>query len=150
METYRVELINNSEYHKMMMGDDFQLVTKYVDANSVEEAIQIAEKNGEGWFHVYKKDRVKTIREANQEIIANLKKQYDWEAEQKRIKEAKEAKTAEKANAQGLTVEEYKENQKKQAKIKRYEREIKTLKEEVARMEREIARKEKALKEMKD
>lgn len=79
-------------------------------------------------------------------IVHNVKHQ-ETEAERIAKEEAKKANKADKENAKaeamGLTIEEYKAYKKVEEKKKRYAREIAKMREAIAEMEAEINRKQK-------
>ena len=71
----------------------------------------------------------------------------EYEARLIKAKAEREAKTAEKAKALNMTVEEYKAYKSVQAKKKRYAREITELEAEIENLKKEIETKSNYIKE---
>ena len=70
-----------------------------------------------------------------EKVINERKKAERKEAERK---ERKAKREAEEAEAKGMTIEEYKEYKKEEAKIKRYQTEIKKMEAEIKEIQRKI------------
>ena len=81
------------------------------------------------------------------EAVSHMETRAEYEARLIKAKAEREAKTAEKAKALNMTVEEYKAYKSVQAKKKRYAREITELEEEIENLKEEIERKSNYIKE---
>lgn len=149
-KNYVIQMMNNENYHNYMMGAFFYQVRKeIVLATDPQEAVEIAKKKypdyniNEGY--------VKTVEEIEIEEKERTKKieqeRKEQEEKERKTKEKKLQKELEKAQALGMTVEEYRKEQAKQRSIKRAENEIAKMKKEIEKLKREIAKKEKYIKE---
>lgn len=81
------------------------------------------------------------------EAVSHMETRAEYEAKMAKIKAEREAKTAEKAKALNMTVEEYKAYKSVQAKKKRYAREIAELEEEIENLKEKIEIKSNYIKE---
>ena len=81
------------------------------------------------------------------EAVNHMETRAEYEARLIKAKAEREAKTAEKAKALNMTVEEYKAYKSVQAKKKRYAREITELEEEIENLKKEIEAKSNYIKE---
>ena len=81
------------------------------------------------------------------EAVSHMETHAEYEARLIKAKAEREAKTAEKAKALNMTVEEYKAYKSVQAKKKRYAREIAELEAEIENLKEEIERKSNYIKE---
>ena len=81
------------------------------------------------------------------EAVSHMETRAEYEARLIKAKAEREAKTAEKAKALNMTVEEYKAYKSVQAKKKRYAREIAELEAEIENLKEEIERKSNYIKE---
>ena len=81
------------------------------------------------------------------EAVSHMETRAEYEARLIKAKAEREAKTAEKAKALNMTVEEYKAYKSVQAKKKRYAREITELEAEIENLKEEIERKSNYIKE---
>ena len=81
------------------------------------------------------------------EAVSHMETRAEYEAKMVKAKAEREAKTAEKAKALNMTVEEYKAYKSVQAKKKRYAREIAELEAEIENLKEEIERKSNYIKE---
>ena len=81
------------------------------------------------------------------EAVNHMETRTEYEAKLIKAKAEREAKTAEKAKALNMTVEEYKAYKSVQAKKKRYAREIAELEAEIENLKEEIERKSNYIKE---
>ena len=81
------------------------------------------------------------------EAVSHMETRAEYEARLIKAKAEREAKTAEKAKALNMTVEEYKAYKSVQAKKKRYAREIVELEAEIENLKEEIERKSNYIKE---
>lgn len=70
------------------------------------------------------------------EKVINKRKEAERKEAEKKERKAK--KEAEEAKAKGMTIEEYKEYKKEEAKIKRYKREIEKMEAEIKEIQRKI------------
>ena len=139
MTTYRIEMMTANHYHNFMMGGNNYWVDKVdVEANTAEEAIEIAKKNNPDM--VINVNYVKTVAELEE---METKRVAEWEARLKTEEEKKARAKArkverEKAKAEelGLTIEEYKAKVKHDKKVRDTEKRIATLKMELAKEEK--------------
>lgn len=131
MANYIIKLRGTTLYGQMDRLEYNRKIVE-VEADTREEAIAIAKLlNG----------NLPIVEEAltTEEIEARNKARKEAEAERNReeaerkakVKASKEAKELEKAEALGLTLEEYREKVKLERKIKRYENEIAELEKEL-------------------
>ena len=81
------------------------------------------------------------------EAVSYMETRAEYEAKMAKIKAEHEAKTAEKAKALNMTVEEYKAYKSVQAKKKRYAREIAELEAEIENLKEKIEIKSNYIKE---
>ena len=137
MTIYEVERMTDENYHMMMSGSNYYYseIIK-IKANNKEEANEKAKKNG----YVVIDNWTKSLEEIEAEdarIEAYLKKE-----EEKREKAKAKRKAAEerKAAEAGMTVEEYKKEKARKAKITRLENEIAELEEELKNKKAELKR----------
>jgi hypothetical protein len=144
MTTYRIEMMTTNDYHEFMMGGNNYWVNRIdVEANTTEEAIEIAKKNNPEM--IINTTYVKTVAEIEE---MEAKRVADWEAYLKAEEEKKaKAKTRklerEKAKAEelGLTIEEYK------AKVK-HDKKVRDTEKQIAELKMELAKKEEYLKKL--
>ena len=134
--TFRIQMMTADNYNKYMMGDNGYFITAIeVEAESAEQAVATAKAEHPNM--VINEKNVQTVEEMKAEIEARKiywENFYKAEEERKANNRAKRlAKEQEKANALGLTVEEYK------AKVKR-EKAIKEAEKAVAEAEQALAR----------
>ncbi len=137
MAIYRVERMTDEDYIQMMDGYYNYHVEKLdIEANSKEEASEKARKDGyvvnEKWIR-----SLEEIEAENARIEAYLKKE---EEKREKAKARRKANEERKAAEAGLTVEEYRKEKVKQAKIKRLESEIEELKKELENKKAELKR----------
>jgi hypothetical protein len=138
MTTYRIEMMTTNHYHNFMMGGNNYWVDKVdIEANTAEEAIEIAKKNNPEM--IINTNYVKTVAELEE---MEAKRKAEWEAHLKAEEEKKEKAKArkierEKAKAEelGLTIEEYRVKVKHDKKVRDTEKRIATLKMELAKEE---------------
>ena len=81
------------------------------------------------------------------EAVSHMETHAEYEAKLIKAKAEREAKTAEKAKALNMTVEEYKAYKSVQAKKKRYAREIAELEAEIENLKKKIEAKSNYIKE---
>lgn len=135
MKTYIIEMMDNKSYNEYMSGGYVYTVEKVeIEATSAEEAIAKT-KTAHPEMHI-NTNCVRTTEE-----IATEKARF--EAEQKARQEKEEATKAKriatekaKAEAVGMTVEEYRAEQRRQRKIKKLEREIAEAEANLAKMKK--------------
>ena len=138
MTTYRIEMMTTNNYHKFMTGGNNYWVDKVdVEANTAEEAIEIAKKNNPEM--VINNNYVKTVVEL-EEIKEKEEEEFeawlkDEEEKKARAKARKAEREKEKAEALGLTIEEYKAKVKHDKKVRDTEKRIAALKVELAKEE---------------
>jgi NAD(P)H-dependent flavin oxidoreductase YrpB (nitropropane dioxygenase family) len=139
MTTYTITTMTKEAYRNYMNG--YYAITKRftVEANNAEEA--------EALVKAMNPDRV--INEAMTETVeayearkaeeAEARRRADAEAEAKKAeaKAKREANEAKKAEAEGLTVAEYRAKKRKEAKIRKLEEEIAKLTAELNRLKRD-------------
>lgn len=126
---YRVERMTAKNYERYMNGDYYYHVEELnIEAETAEEAVKMAQAEG----YVVNETYVKTLEEL--EAIEQARKEALRAKEEKaeRAKAKREAREAEKAAEAGLTVEEYKKVKRRQAEIRKVEREIEQLEAELA------------------
>ena len=134
MTTYRVEMMTRGDYHEYMIGGHNYRIRKVdIEANTAEEAVEIAKKNNpEMIVNVY----VRTVAEL-EELEAKRMAEYEAEEEKKAKEKARKAEREKaKAEALGLTVEEYKAKVKHDKKVRDTEARIAALKAELAKEEK--------------
>lgn len=146
MTTYTLEALTLNNYHRMMSGSTmvaFPMVIT-IEANSKEEAIAIAKTQYEEY--VINENYVLSAEEIAERKAKKLARaeQYRLEEEAKAIRKANNELA--KAEAMGMTIEEYKEYKKEIATRKRYESEIRKAKAEIEALQKRIAYYEKKLK----
>ena len=135
--TYRVERMTTENYHNFM-GGSYCCNVEYLDieAETAEEAVEMAKAEG----YVVNKNYVKTVEE-----LEAIKKAQDeaWRAKEEKAERAKAKRKeteARKAVEAGMTVEEYRKEKARKAKIARLEREIAELEEKIARQKAYLAK----------
>ena len=138
---YRIEMMTEENYGEMMRGNYGYHVEKIdILAESKEEAIATAKKTFPEM--VINEGYVRTL----EEIEAEKKLAEERWAEEKAKKEAQKAKRLAneiaKAEAEGLTVEEYRAK-------KNHERKVKAAEKEVAEAEKALAEAKKRLEELR-
>ena len=135
-----------SDYcHYMSGGYNFSVENLHIEAESPEEAVKMAEAEG----YMVNKNYVKTVAELEAEEAAR-KAYIDAEiAKEKAAKARKAAREAEKAEAMGMTVEEYKTYKKKVALLKKLPKEITEVENEIKRLTAEIERKKRLIETLK-
>ena len=139
MATYRIEMMTRGDYHEYMMGGYNYWVRKVdIEANTADEAVEIAKNNNPEM--IINSDYVRTVAELEE---AEAKRMAEREARQKAAEERKanaKARKADreraKAEALGLTIEEYKAKVKHDKKVRDTEARIAALKAELAKEER--------------
>ena len=139
---YRVEYMNNAEYHNYMMGSFQMWHTIEVNANNKEEAHVTVKANNPDW--VINEKNTKTVAEAEAEFKARVERFKAFEeAEEKRFAEERakrENKLKAKAEAEGMTVEEYQAKIRHERAVKRAQAEVEKLKAELEKAEKKLAK----------
>ena len=145
-QIYNVQRMTYSDYCNYMGGGhDFSVENLHIEAESPEEAVKMAEAEG----YMVNKNYVKTVAELEAEEVAR-KAYIDAEiAKEKAAKARKAAREAEKAEAMGMTVEEYKTYKKKVALLKKLPKEITEVENEIKRLTAEIERKKRLIETLK-
>lgn len=141
LKIYEVQRMTEKEYN-YMMGGGIYTNTEYlhIEAESVEEAIRKAEAPG----MVVNKGYVKTLEEI--EAIRKAEKEAHEAKESERIRKAEERKARKleadtrKAEAMGLTLEEYRKEMGKRANITRIKNEIEALEKEIEKKRAYLAK----------
>ena len=127
MKEYRVERMTFENYHNMMMGSHYHMETITVIAESKEQAVELAKKDG----YMVNEKYVRTVEE--------IRAEEEERAERVRLANEKaekaKAKRAEKMAQPGA---------KAKANYKRKNTEIKKMMEEIERLQKEIERAERA------
>ena len=139
--TYRLEMMIKEEYDKMMRGEIWYHVDNaIIEAETIAEAIEKAHRMNPDM--VINEGFVKTLEEIEAEKKLAEKR---W-AEEKAKKEADKAKRLAneiaKAEAEGLTLSEYRAK-------KNHERKIRTAEKAVTEAKKKLAEAEKRLEELK-
>jgi hypothetical protein len=146
MTTYFIEIVttkNTSTTDFYWTGNNYQSTIKIqIEANNKEEAIAIASERFPKPNNYIVKNSVKTI----EEIAEDKRKEEEKLRKEEEAKIRKANKELEKANAMGLTLEEYKEYKKEEARKKRYMAEIRKAKAKIEELEKTIAYYENKLK----
>ncbi len=145
MTTYRIEMMTRGDFHEMMTGGYNYWVRKDdIEANSAEEAVEIAKRNNPDL--VINVDYVRTVAELEEKEAKRLaEREAYWKAEEEKKAKAKARKAERekaKAEALGLTVEEYK------AKVK-HDKKVRDTEARIAALKAELAKEEKYLEELK-
>jgi hypothetical protein len=144
--TYRVEMMTREDYHEYMMGGSNYWVRKVdIEANTAEEAVEIAQRSNPAM--VINDSYVRSVAELEAEAaarIADFQAFMEAEAERKANERAKrQAREQAKAEALGMTVEQYKAK-------KSQEKKAATLRTKIAELEKELARAKKALAKLEE
>lgn len=145
-KNYVIEMLTDQQYHDYYSGSNAIIFTKkeVITAESPQQAIELAELMFPD-LNIINKNFVQTVEEAKAEreawIKASKEAERKEEERRKKIRERKQQKELEKAQAAGMTVEEYKKEQSRQRSIKRLENEITQLKKELAKKERQLKEK---------
>ena len=145
-QIYRVERATEANYHSMMSGSmNYSIEKLDIEAETPEEAVKLAQKNG----YVVNKEYVKTLAEIEAEA-AKWQAYFEAErAKEEAAKARKAAREAEKAEAMGMTVEEYKTYKKKVALLKKLPKEITEVENEIKRLTADIERKKRLMETLK-
>jgi septal ring factor EnvC (AmiA/AmiB activator) len=145
-KNYIVEMLTDQQYHDYYSGSNAIIFTKkeVITAESPQQAIELAELMFPD-LNIINKNFVQTVEEAEAEKEALIRERKEAERkEEERRKKATETRKQnelKKAQAAGMTVEEYKKEQSRQRSIKRLENEIAQLKKELAKKERQLKEK---------
>ena len=124
MGTYRLERMTTTDYNIYMGGGyNYEVEKLLIEAETVEEAIQKAEKPG----MIVNKGYVKTLEEIEAEKEAQAKAEAEREAKAKRAKAKRKETELRKATEMGLTVEEYRKAKARKATIAKVTKEIEEL-----------------------
>ena len=127
---YFVERMSIDNYHEMMTGGyNYSVEHLEIEAESKEEAVEKAQKTG-----YYVNDGYVLSLEEVEAKRARAREEARKEEERKqRAKERKAEREKAKAEAQGLTVEEYKHLKNRERKMKRMEANVRELEEALDR-----------------
>jgi hypothetical protein len=139
MTTYRIEMMTRGDYHEYMTGGyNYWLRKVDIEANTAEEAVEIAKRNNPDM--IVNKGYVRTVAELEAMEAKRLAdREAYWKAEEEKkakAKARKEEREKAKAEALGLTVEEYKAKVKHDKKVRDTEARITALKAELAKEEK--------------
>ena len=135
MKTYVIEMMDNQSYAIYMGGGfnyDVEKVT--VPANSAEEAIEKARCDHPEM--IINTSYVRTVEELAEEK-ARIAAEADARHQKEEAKKARRlANEKAKAEAAGMTVEEYRAEQRRKRKIRETEREIAQMEENLANLKK--------------
>ena len=138
-KTYRVERMTVQDWlNKMQGGYNYKVEHIDIEAENKEEAIEKAEIED----YIVNKEYVKTVDEINTQIEESKKFFAEQKAKEQKAKEKRLATEMKKANDKGMTVEEYRQEKAKIARMHRLEKEI-------AELEKELTRKKNALNKIR-
>lgn len=139
--TYRVQMMTEENYNEMMRGNLWYHV-EYIDihAETAEEAIEMAQRMEPDM--VINKNYVKTLEELEAEKALAEKRIADDRAKEEAKKAKRLANEIAKAEAAGMTLEEYRAK-------KNHERKVKAAKKAVVEAEKALAEAKKRLEELK-
>lgn len=136
MATYRVERMTNTDYNIYMGGGyNYEVEKLFIEAETVEEAIQKATKPG----MVVNKGYIKTLEEIEAEKEAKAKAEAERKAKAERAKAKRKETELRKATEMGLTVEEYRKAKAHKATIAKVTREIEELEKALEQKKRYLA-----------
>lgn len=129
MNTYTLERMTTNDYYAYMSGSLFGYTVERIEieAKDIANAITLASADG----YVVNRHSVTTVEQYRAELKAKTDEQAEYakkEAEKKAHKAELEMK---KAEAMGLTVEEYRKEKSRQASIRRITKEIEELEEQL-------------------
>lgn len=145
---YRIEMMSKNDYHDYMTGGYNYSVRKIdIEADTAEEALEIAKKNNP--YMVFNESYVRTVAELEELEELKAKRNAEYKAQLKakaekadKAKARKAEREKAKAEALGLTVEEYK------AKVK-HDKKVRDAEARIAELKAELAKEEKYLEELK-
>lgn len=131
MTTYRVERMTVANYNRMMSGsNNYSVETLTIEANSKEEAVKKAKARN----YMVNENYVKSVEEIA-EARAKAEAEEKAEAEKKAKAQATRiANEKAKAEAMGMTVEEYRAYKKNEAWKKRAVKRIAEIEEEIKKL----------------
>lgn len=134
--TYIVERMTIANLCNYMSGsNNYSVETLYIEAESVEEAIEKASADG----YEVNKNYVKTVAEIEAERAALEVARAEAAAKEAAKKARREANEARKAAEAGLTVEGYRAMKKREAKKRAIARDIVAMEEHIERLKADIA-----------
>lgn len=129
MTTYRVQRMPRDNYHTMMMGGyAYNVENLKIEAETTEEAKKMAEKDG-----YIVNDFVETVEEYEAEIEAQKIARAEAEAKREAANKKRLATEIAKAEAVGMTLEEYRAEKSRKGQIKRLKNEIEDLEKTLKR-----------------
>ena len=145
---YRIEMMSKNDYHDYMTGGYNYSVRKIdIEADTAEEALEIAKKNNP--YMVFNESYVRTVAELEELEELKAKRNAEYKAQLKakaekadKAKARKAEREKAKAEALGLTMEEYK------AKVK-HDKKVRDAEARIAELKAELAKDEKYLEELK-
>lgn len=144
-QIYKVQRMTEASFHNYMSGGyNFSVEKLDILAETADEAIKLAEEEG----YVVNKTYVRTLAEIEEENAKRIAETEAKAAKAKASKERKMAKEAEKADALGLTVEEYRRYKRDKTTVKNLPEEIEEYEKEMKRLAKEIKRKRNYLAEL--
>lgn len=145
---YKVQAMTSDSYHLMMTGGyGYSVHNFWIEANSKEEAYEIATAQ---YPDLVINDYTESEEEINKHKARMRAIAEENEKKEKEKAERKLARENEKAEAMGLTYEEYQEYKKAEKNKKRHESELRSKYATIERMKREIAYEEKKIKEWEE
>ena len=136
MMKFRIQMMTKKDYCNFLGGsNNYYIETVWIDAETAEEAYEIATKN----YPIMAIDKaVKSEKEIEtEEKIIEEERQKEEEKEKAKKEKAKK-QAEEKATEQGLTIEKYEELKKAKTNRRRYERQIETAKAEIEKLLKNI------------
>lgn len=148
MKNFKIEMMNRTNYNKMMGGhNDYCVEEIWIKAETKEQAYKMA-------CEKYPEYHINTFI-VTQEEIEEAKKAWNNNRveEEKKAKEKADRKAKreeEKAEEMGITIEDYKEYKKAIANKRRYETEIEKQKEIIEKAKKAIKAQERKIKEMQE
>ena len=145
---YRIEMMSKNDYNDYMTGGYNYSVRKIdIEADTAEEALEIAKKNNP--YMVFNESYVRTVAELEELEELKAKRNAEYKAQLKakaekadKAKARKAEREKAKAEALGLTMEEYK------AKVK-HDKKVRDAEARIAELKAELAKEEKYLEELK-
>ena len=145
MTTYRVEMMTDSDYCKYMKGGyNYKICKVDIEANTAEEAVEIAKNNNPKM--IVNTGYVRTVAELEEMEAKRLAEREAYrKSEEERKAKARACEVERermKAEALGLTVEEYK------AKVE-HDKEVSDIERQIVALKTELAKKEEYLEKLK-
>lgn len=145
----RIEMMTRDDYVAYMIhGYGYQKETIWIEAETKEEAYQIAEKKYPTMVII--NDFIKTEEEIKDERKRRIEIAEEINRKEKEKADRKAKREEEKAQAMNITIEEYKEYKRAKTNRKRYETEIEKAKAKIKEIEKKIPYYEEKMKYYND